>query len=369
MKNRFNLTLLFLFACSFFIHAQSENKNLDEKGHRIKTTWTGNGFFHAGLRPGNWELDQFTADHVNINGKDTVFRTGLHGSPTPVYLSVEQMGRFLYWNMDLSLSGNHKSKFTNEDSYFSDYNQQELKGRAVTASFMIAGGYLIKGRFGLFVGGRIGYDNTIIAQNSLAFGTYMNQLGGKRAGYNFHLFFPFIRGMMRISIFTDNMKNTDVNLKAKTHEFEINYCIPFTKSKNAGLMLKFNHMGYSTSNYVPAFQSANNNQEITYKRTYFQIGIIIPIFKELAPDACVTCQGRGFTYEKGAPCTVCGGSGSKTCTHCGGQGLIVTDVTTTCTYCNGSGKVNCPACGGMGSKELLKKNQCEVCHGTGKKPK
>ncbi len=357
-------TLLFIFVISVNSFAQDNQEN----PKHVKTTWTGNGFFHAGFRPGNWEMDQFGAVQTS-NGVD---KNGVQGSPTQLYLAIEQMGRFFYWDMDLSMMLSKKNyEFT--DSRTAGYFVPETQGTYQTAqaSFMGSVGYLWKGRMGIYVGGRVGYDNTLLhyTSNGASLVSYMPELGGPKKGYNFHFFFPFIRGMVRVSFFTDIVKKDEFNFKAKEHETEINYCIPFNKKKNFGLMLKYNHMGYTTTDYLGAFKTLNAGAEISFKRSYFQIGVIIPVIRELSPDECVDCRGRGYRLEKGPPCTVCGGSGSVKCTFCNGQGLIVNETTKTCTRCGGSGKVNCSACAGLGTTEFGKRSTCETCGGTGKKKK
>ncbi|MFM9945117.1 MAG: hypothetical protein ACKVQB_07755 [Bacteroidia bacterium] len=358
---KFIALFVFILAFGQIVNAQDSSP---KKEKRVKTTWTGNGFFHVGFRPGSWEVNNFAA----VTESGTTYKSGAKASNTPIYLSVEQITRFVYWNMDLSMMlGKKKYQFTQNQtkSFFND-ELTNNKYQTVQASFLGAVGYLKYGRYGGYLGYRIAYDNNLINFNT---GTYIGSFGGQKQGFNFHFFMPIRKSMFRMSFYFDNMKNDEAKFKAKTKESEYNLYVPFNKSKSSGLMLRYSKMKYSTPDYHSGLKGLNGGTDLKYNRNYFQIGFIIPIFKDLAPDDCVDCSGKGYNVAAGEKCTTCGGSGGKTCGNCNGQGLIVTDVTKKCAYCRGTGKVNCSTCAGLGTLELLKKNRCDVCHGTGKKVK
>lgn len=364
MKKKLLIISMFIYLALFNVNAQETKPQKEEK---VKTTWTGNGFFHMGFRPGSWEADKFAA----VTESGTLYKSGAKGSNTPFYLSVDQITKYVYWNMDLSMMfGKRKYDYTqNQSKSFFDKGYNPGKYQTVLASFLGAVGYLHNGRYGGYIGYRIGYDNNLIKFNQ---GTSISSFGGQKKGVNFHFLVPIWKTMLRISFYNDQLKNGEANFKAKTRESEFNLYFPFNKSKSSGLMLRYNKMKFSTTDYSSGLKTLNGGAALNYKRSYFQIGFIIPIFKDLAPDDCLTCKGSGRVKEfvESEKCTACNGSGGKTCGSCGGGGRIYSQDRTNsnyCSACGGSGSSNCVTCVGTGRiGGNITYKTCTDCKGRGK---
>ncbi|HRE76102.1 MAG TPA: hypothetical protein PK637_03415 [Flavobacteriales bacterium] len=266
---RFLFSLLFVFQSCLLLAGNDE-------------PFTQKGYINVGFRWNKYQTERsiyYPAFNNSLSRQDTI-GADFSGKNTCFYFNMERMERFLYWEMDMAVSGKGEGELENynyfdaQSSHFSEQNHQ-LNFRSARFDVGLYLGGLIKGKFGVFLGGHYGYNNTFVSGYPTS-DYKISQYGGVNRGLGGMLIFPFIKGQFRFTLLFNKIDNNELKLNATGNTAGFVWNIHFDKRRSGGLTI-----GYYTNNLrfkdYP-FKAYDGSDSHEFKHGYFQLGILFPFF-------------------------------------------------------------------------------------------
>lgn len=244
--------------------------------------FTKHGYINVGFRWNKYQSERsvyYPAFNYQLGRQDTI-GADLSGKNTFFYFNMERMEKFLYWEMDMAVTGKGKGELENfnyfdaQSSHF-DEQKHELNFQSARFDVGVYLGGLIRGKFGAFLGGHYGYFNTFVSQHPTT-DYKIGQYGGVNRGFGGMLITPFIKGQLRFTLLFNKIDNNELNLKASSNTVGIVWNIHFDKNRHGGMTIGYYSNNLSYNDYP--FKSFDKGESQEFRHGYFQLGILFPFF-------------------------------------------------------------------------------------------
>jgi hypothetical protein len=182
--------------------------------------FTKHGYIIVGFRWNKYQSERsvyYPAFNYQLGRLDTL-GADFSGKNTSFYFNMERMEKFLYWEMDMAVTGKGEGELENYnyfDAQSNDFDEQknELNFQSARFDVGVYFGGLIRGKLGAFLGGHYGYNNTFVSHHPTT-DYKISQYGGVNRGIGGMLITPFIKGQLRFTLLFNKIDNNELKLKA-----------------------------------------------------------------------------------------------------------------------------------------------------------